>query len=76
MIINSATPLAFMGGCLTAIATLQTARAQIGGTAPGSYWTSPGAYGYRPLQLPRQAPMRRSACTSRRRLQTAPKPSW
>jgi len=48
MIIESAIRLAFAAGCLTAIPTLPTAHAQMGGTAPGSYWTSPGAYGYGP----------------------------
>jgi len=46
MIIESVTRLAFAAGCLTAIATLPTAQAQMGGgPAPGSYWP-PGAYGY------------------------------
>jgi hypothetical protein len=48
MIIESATRLAVAAGCLTAIATLPMAHAQMGGTAPGSYWTPPGAYGYGP----------------------------
>jgi len=47
MIIECVTRLAFAAGCLTAIATLPTAHAQMGGTAPGSYWP-PGAYGYGP----------------------------
>src|SRR5260370_41024164 len=48
MIIESVTGLAFAAGCLTAIATLPTAQAQMGGgPAPGSYWP-PGAYGYGP----------------------------
>jgi hypothetical protein len=46
MIIESATGLAFAAGCLTAILTLPTAHAQMGG-APGGYWP-PGAYGYGP----------------------------
>jgi hypothetical protein len=45
MIIKSATRLAFAAVCLTAIATLSAAHAQMGGTAPGSYWASPGPYG-------------------------------
>jgi hypothetical protein len=47
MIIESVTRLAFEAGCLAAIATLPTAHAQMGGTAPGGYWP-PGAYGYGP----------------------------
>lgn len=52
MIIKSATRLAFAAGSLTAIATLPAAHAQMGGTAPGSYWTSPGPYGYGPPSGP------------------------
>jgi hypothetical protein len=44
MIIKSATRLAFAAVCLTAIATLSAAHAQMGGTAPGSYWPPPGPY--------------------------------
>ena len=48
MTIKSATRLVFAAGCLTAIATLPAAHAQMGGgPAPGSYWP-PGAYGYPP----------------------------
>jgi hypothetical protein len=48
MIMESVTRLAFVAaGCLTAIATLPTAHAQMGGAAPGSYGP-PGAYGYGP----------------------------
>ena len=48
MTIKSATRLVFAAGCLTAIATLPAAHAQMGGgPAPGSYWP-PGAYGYGP----------------------------
>ena len=46
MITKSATSLVFAATCLTAIATLPAAYAQpanTGGTAPGSYWTSPRA---------------------------------
>ena len=45
MIIKSATRFAFATGCLTAIAALHVAHAQMGGTAPGSYGPPPGAYG-------------------------------
>jgi hypothetical protein len=48
MIIKSATRLVLAAGCLTAIATLQTAHAQMGGTPPGAYGPPPGAYGYAP----------------------------
>jgi hypothetical protein len=72
MIIESAIRLAFAAGCLTAIPTLPTAHAQMGGTAPGSYWTSPGAYGYGPPPgvMPRKASMSR-----RRPPQPPPEPS-
>ena len=59
MIIKSATRFAFATGCLTAIAALHVAHAQMGGTAPGSYGPPPGAYGL-PARLPmtpRQARM-------------------
>jgi len=53
MIIDSATRLAFAAGCLTAILTLPTAHAQMGGgPAPGSYWASPVPYGYGPPPSP------------------------
>ena len=53
MIIESVTRLAFVAGCLTAIATLPTAHAQMGGgPAPGGYWPAPGAYGYGPAPGP------------------------
>ena len=46
MIIKSATRSAVAAVCLTAIVTLPSAHAQMGGgTAPGSYWPPPGAYG-------------------------------
>ena len=45
MIIDSATRLAFAAGCLTAILTLPTAHAQMGGYG---YGPPPGAYGYGP----------------------------
>ena len=46
MIIDSAIRLALAAGCLTAIAALSTAHAQMGGgPAPGSYGP-PGAYGF------------------------------
>ena len=48
MIIDSARRLAFAAGCLTAILTLPTAQAQMGGTVPGSYGASPYPYGYGP----------------------------
>jgi hypothetical protein len=51
MIIKSATRLVFAAGCLTAIATLPAAHAQMGGgPAPGTYGYGPppGAYGYGP----------------------------
>ena len=51
MIIKSATRLVFAAGCLTAIATLPAAHAQLGGgPAPGTYGYGPppGAYGYGP----------------------------
>ena len=48
MTMKSATRLVFAAGCLTAIATLPAAHAQMGGgPAPGSYGP-PGAYGYGP----------------------------
>ena len=49
MIIKSATRLVFAAGCLTAIATLPAAHAQMGGgPAPGTYGYGPppGGYGY------------------------------
>ena len=46
MIIKSARRSAVAAVCLTAIVTLSSAHAQMGGsTAPGSYWPPPGAYG-------------------------------
>jgi hypothetical protein len=48
MTIKCATRLALAVGCLTAIATLPAAHAQMGGTAPVSYWTPPGPYGLPP----------------------------
>jgi len=46
MIIKSATRSAVAAVCLTAIVTLPSAHAQMGGgTAPGSYRPPPGAYG-------------------------------
>ena len=53
MIVESVARLAFVAGCLTAIATLPTAHAQMGGgPAPGAYWPAPGAYGYGPTPGP------------------------
>ena len=85
MIIKSATRLAFAAGSLTAIATLPAAHAQMGGTAPGSYWTSPGPMVMAPRQVPtamalqvrmvpRQAPTARSAGMFRRPPQTRANP--
>ena len=49
MIIESATRLAFAAVCLTAIATLSVAHAQLGyWPSPGPYGPPPGAYGYGP----------------------------
>jgi hypothetical protein len=50
MIIESVTRLAFAAGCLTAIATLPTAHAQMSGPPPGAYGYGPPprAYGYGP----------------------------
>jgi hypothetical protein len=48
MIIKSATRLAFAAGCLTAIVTLPTAYAQMGGPGGYGYGPPPGAYGYGP----------------------------
>ena len=46
MIIKSATRSVVGAVCLTTILTLSSAHAQMGGgTAPGSYWPPPGAYG-------------------------------
>jgi len=46
MIIKSATRSAVGAVCLTTNLTLSSAHAQMGGgTAPGSYWPPPGAYG-------------------------------
>ena len=53
MIVESVARLAFVAGCLTAIATLPTAHAQMGGgPAAGGYWPAPGAYGYGPAPGP------------------------
>jgi hypothetical protein len=46
MIIQSAIRLAFAAGCLTAILTLPTARAQMGAPGGYGYGPPPGAYGY------------------------------
>ena len=48
MIIDSARRLAFAAGCLTAILTLPTARAQMGAPGGYGYGPPPGAYGYGP----------------------------
>lgn len=50
MIIESVTRLAFAAGCLTVIATLPTAHAQMSGPPPGAYGYGPPprAYGYGP----------------------------
>ena len=49
MIIESATRLAFAAVCLTAIATLSVAHAQMGyWPSPSPYGPPPGAYGYGP----------------------------
>jgi len=50
MIIESVTRLAFAAGCLTAIAILPTAHAQMSGPPPGAYGYGPPprAYGYGP----------------------------
>ena len=49
MIIKSAARLAFAAVCLTAIATLSAAHAQMGyWPPPGPYGPPPGAYGYGP----------------------------
>src|SRR5215471_11041245 len=49
MIIKSATQLAFAAVCLTAIASLSAAQAQMGyWPPPGPYGSPPGAYGYGP----------------------------
>ena len=44
MIIESVTRLAFAAGCLTAIATLPTAHAQMSGPPPGAYGRQSGPY--------------------------------
>jgi hypothetical protein len=48
MIIKSTTGVVFAAVCLTAIATLSAAHAQMGGPPPGSYWAPPVPYGYAP----------------------------
>ena len=48
MIIKSTAGVAFAVVCLTAIATLSRAHAQMGGPPPGSYWAPPAPYGYAP----------------------------
>jgi hypothetical protein len=48
MIIKSTAGVAFAAVCLTAIATLSGAHAQMGGAPPGSYWAPPAPYGYAP----------------------------
>ena len=47
MIIESVTRLAFAAGCLTAIATLPTAHAQMSGPPPGAYGYGPPRDGLR-----------------------------
>ena len=44
--------MAFAAVCLTMIATLSLARAQMSGIAPGSYWASAGPYWPPPYGLP------------------------
>jgi hypothetical protein len=48
MIIKSTAGVAFAAVCLTAIATLSGAHAQMGGPPPGSYWSPPAPYGFAP----------------------------
>ena len=52
MIIRETRRLAFAAVCLTMIATLSLARAQMSGIAPGSYWASAGPYWPPPYGLP------------------------
>jgi hypothetical protein len=47
IVIKNAAGMAFVAVCLTAVATLSAAHAQMG-PAPGSYWGPPGAYGPAP----------------------------
>jgi hypothetical protein len=59
MIIESATRLAFAAVCLTAIATLSVAHAQMGyWPSPSPYGPPPGAYGYGPPPSPYGPPPR------------------
>jgi hypothetical protein len=44
MIIKSTAGVALAAVCLTAIATLSGAHAQMGGPPPGSYWAPPAPY--------------------------------
>ena len=46
MIIKSTAGVASAAVCLTAIATLSGAHAQMGGPPPGSYWAPPAPYGH------------------------------
>jgi hypothetical protein len=48
MIIKCTAGVAFAVVCLSAIATLSGAHAQMGGPPPGSYWAPPAHYGYAP----------------------------
>jgi hypothetical protein len=48
MIIKSTAGAAFAVVCLSAIATLSGAHAQMGGPPLGSYWAPPAPYGYAP----------------------------
>ena len=54
MIIKSTAGVAFAVVCLTAIATLSGAHAQMGGPPPGSYWAPPAPLWLRarPLRPP------------------------